>query len=76
MRFEMSKVKGQMSNVHGKCKRFSVLAVIVGLLVILAACGKQAEKRPTSAEEPKSPAPFSRGPTGPPKISAPTYPQP
>lgn len=68
MNMKMSKAKGQMSKVHVKCKMFSAFAVIAGLLVILAACGKVEENRPA-----KAPAPFSRGPSGPPKISAPTY---
>lgn len=55
-----------------------VVALLLAMTILLAACGKQAEKRPTGSEQPmsKSPAPFSRGPTGIPKISAPTYPQP
>lgn len=76
MRFEMSKVKSQRSNLHVKCKMFRVLAIIAGLLVMLAACGKKIEERPASVEQPKSPAPFSRGPSGPPKVSSPTYPPP
>lgn len=76
MDFEKAKVKSQKSNVHVKCKMFRVFMVFVGLLVVLAACGKKAPERPASVESPKPPAPFSRGPTGPPKISAPAYPQP
>lgn len=76
MRFEKLKVKRQKAKVQLKSQNFWALAIIVGLIVILVACGKQEGKRPASIEEPKPPAPFSRGPTGPPKISAPTYPQP
>lgn len=70
----MRQMRFRMLNV--KWKMFRVLAVVAGLFIVLAACGKQEEKRPANIESQKPPAPFSRGPTGAPKISAPTYPQP
>lgn len=66
----------RFEKLKGKMQKFRAIAIITGLFIILAACGKQEEKRPTSVESPKPPAPFSRGPTGPPKVSAPTYPPP
>jgi len=69
----MENGRWKMEDVHGKWKMFCVLTVMAGLFIMFTACGKQTEQRPASLTESESPAPFSRGPTGPPKISAPTY---